>query len=102
MTERIIAKAGDEEIFNFLKEKSDNLNFEIEKQKEEVISKFELAKNEELANIDLHFEERAKRIAKMLEEVSTIEIVEEEVIAEEIVEIIEETNEVNTEEFQSE
>ena len=102
MAERIVAKAGDEEIFNFLKEKSDNLNFEIEKQKEEVISKFEVAKNEELANIDLHFEERAKRIEKMLEEVSTIEIVEEEVIAEEIVEIIEETNEVNTETFQGE
>lgn len=80
MAERIVAKAGDEEIFNFLKEKSDNLNFEIEKQKEEIISKFELAKNEELANIDLLFEERAKRIAKMLEEVSTVEIIEEEVV----------------------
>ena len=86
MAERIVAKVGDEEIFNFLKEKSDNLNFEIEKQKEEVISKFEVAKNEELANIDLHFEERAKRIAKMLEEVSTIE----EEIIEANVEIIEE------------
>jgi len=86
MAERIFAKVGDEEIFNFLKEKSDNLNFEIEKQKEEVISKFEVAKNEELANIDLHFEERAKRIAKMLEEVSTIE----EEIIEANVEIIEE------------
>jgi len=86
MAERIVAKVGDEEIFNFLKEKSDNLNFEIEKQKEEVISKFEVAKNEELANIDLHFEEIAKRIAKMLEEVSTIE----EEIIEANVEIIEE------------
>lgn len=100
MAERIVAKVGDEEIFNFLKEKSDNLNFEIEKQKEEVISKFEVAKNEELANIDLHFEERAKRIAKMLEEVSTIE----EEIIEANVEIIEEqeTNEVETEAFQGE
>lgn len=73
MAERIIALAGFETEFELLKSKADNLQVEIENAKADAIAK-----------IDLEFAEKSEKINNLLAQVSTVEIVEEEV-AEEIV-----------------
>jgi len=95
-----VAKENFEEEFNFVKSRLDNLQAEIDNAKAEIVEKFELAKNEELAKIDIKFADRATQLNKMFVDAS--DEIEEEIIEEVNAEIIEEEAPIErTEEFQS-
>lgn len=70
MSEKIIALAGFEDEFNLLKSKADNLQVEIDNAKAEAVAK-----------IDLEFAGKAEKINNLLAQVSTVEIIEEEELA---------------------
>ena len=97
-----IALENYEAEFNFVKSQLDNLQIEINKEKENIVSKFEIAKNEELAIVDAKFADRATKLNNMFLEVSTE--AEEVVEATEEVEenVIEEVAQEQTEVFQGE
>ena len=97
-----IALENYEAEFNFVKSQLDNLQIEINKEKENIVSKFEIAKNEELAIVDAKFADRTTKLNNMFLEVSTE--IEEIVEATEEVEenVIEEVAQEQTEVFQGE
>jgi len=97
-----IALENYEAEFNFVKSQLDNLQIEINKEKENIVSKFEIAKNEELAIVDAKFADRTTKLNNMFLEVSTE--AEEVVEATEEVEenVIEEVAQEQTEVFQGE
>ncbi len=99
-----IALENYEAEFNFVKSQLDNLQIEINKEKENIVSKFEIAKNEELAIVDAKFADRTTKLNNMFLEVSTEAEIEEIVEATEEVEenVIEEVAQEQTEVFQGE